>query len=211
MYENPQMYRWRDPSWPREMPSLQVYFLNEPQVNQEATAQTGVQTYDNVLTAYVGPAGLSKSNAAHEVRRTLPDGAIQNHPRNSLKYGEQLKLYDAGTLSETVGTPLKDLIGMTPATIMNLKARGIHTVEMLADLSDAAGQELMGFWEYRDRARKHIEMREKNAPMLRVEAMEDKHAKEIASLTRQIEELQALAQQPEKRGPGRPPKVQEAA
>lgn len=205
MYDAPQMYRWRDPNWPREMPSLSVHFIEEPQVNAAETAKTGIQTYDSVLIAYVAPMGMPKSNAAHEIKRKLPDGTVILHPRNSLKYGEQLKLYEAGTDAEATGTPLRDLIGMTPATILNMKSRGIHTVEMLSDMPDGAGADVMGFWEFRDRAKKHLAMREKEAPMVKIEAMEVKHKQEVDSLMRRLNELEALVgDAPKKRGPGRP-------
>ena len=75
-----------------------------------------------------------------------------------------------------------------------------------------AGHDLMGFWELRDRARKHIALREKNAPMVKMEAIEAKYQSENAELRRQLEELKALvSDQPVKRGPGRPPKIQEEA
>lgn len=211
-FETPQMYRWRDPNWPREIPSLSVHFIMESQVNAEWTAKTGVQTYDNVLIAYVAPMGMPKSNAAHEIERTLPDGQVKVNQFYAGKYGEQIKHYKAGTMAETIGTPLKDLVGMTPAMAMNLRGRGIHTIEMLAEMPDGAGNELMGFWDLRDRAKKHLEHREKNAPMVKLEAMEEAHKAEVASLRRQLDELLArVGDEPQKRGPGRPPKVQEAA
>lgn len=208
-YETPQMYRWKDPTLPPNAPALSVYFLQEPQVNSEETAKTGVQTYDNVLIAYVAPMGMPKSNAAHEVERTLPDGTVKVNPYIAAKYGEQIKLYKAGTASEAVGTPLRDLVGMTAATAMNLKARGIHTIEMLGDMPDASGGDVMGFWELRSRAQKHMEHRKENAPAVRMDAMEAAHQKEVADLKKQIEELAAMVNTPEKRGPGRP--KQEAA
>lgn len=191
-FDTPQMYRWKDPSLPPQAPALQLYFLQDPQVNPAATAASGVQTYDNVLVAYIGPMGNSKSNVAHEIERTLPDGTVKVNQFYAMKYAEQVKHYKAGTGAESTGTPLRDLIGMTAATQMNLKARGIHTLEMLADMQDSAGGDMMGFWDLRDRARKHIEMREKNAPMLRIEAIEEAHRKEVDSLTRQLDELRAL-------------------
>lgn len=191
-YETPQMYRWRDPSWPQQIPSLSVHFLEEPQINQEVTAATGVQTYDNVLIAYVAPMGMPKSNVAHEVERKLPDGTVKVNGEIANKYGEQLKLYKAGHSSEAQGTPLKDLIGMTPATAMSLRARGIHTVEMLADMGDGASGDLMGFWDLRERARKHIELREKNAPTVRLESELASRDKTIADMQNQIDELTKL-------------------
>lgn len=192
MFDVPQMYRWRDPAWPPPVPSLSVHFLPTSEVNHEVTAQTGVQTYDNVLIAVVAPMGMPKSDAHYEVERQLPDGTVKvNHPV-AMKYAEQLKLYKSGHSSEAAGTPLKELLGMTPATIMNLKARGIHTIEMLSEMPDGAGHEIMGFWDFRDRARKHLEVREKNAPMVKLEAIEAKHKEEVDGLKKQIEDLAAL-------------------
>ena len=180
-FEPPQHYRWKDPGLPPNAPSLQVYFVEEPQVNAAVTAETGIQTYDSVLIAYVSPIN-SKSNVAHEVERTLPDGKTITNARVMARFGEQVKLFKAGLGAETQGTPLRDLLGMTPATQMNLRARGIHTIEMMADMPDQAGHDMMGFWELRERAKKHIEKREKEAPMLRMEAMEEKYRAENEDL-----------------------------
>ncbi len=198
-YDAPQHFRWKDPSLPPHAPALQVYFLEEAKVNDAATAETGIQSYDNILVAYVSPMGMAKSNVAKEIERTLPDGTVIKNAENSAKYAEQVKHYKAGTDSAAVGTPLKDLIGMTPAIQMNLRARGIHTIEMLGDMPDAAGNDFMGFWDLRDRAKKHLETREKNAPMVRMEAIEAKHKEEVDALKQQIAELAALVNKPEKK------------
>lgn len=212
-FETPQVYPWRDPRAPDNSPSLCIYFLNEPQVNKELTESTGVQTYDNVLVAYVAAKPQDKSNVAHEIRRTLPDGTVKP-TQAAYKFAEPLKHYDAGIQAEALGTPLKDLIGMNPGTIMSLKARGVATIEVLADLPDSAGYEMMGFHELRDRAKKHIAHRKENAPALRMEAIEAKHAEEVDALKRQIADLAAkfaaagVEPEPEpvvaRRGPGRP-------
>lgn len=211
-YETPQVYPWRDPRAPANSPSLCIYFLNEPQVNKEFTQKTGEQTYDNVLVAYVAAKPQDKSNVAHEIRRTLPDGKVVM-TQASYKYAEPLKHYDAGIQAESLGTPLKDLLDMNPGTIMSLKARGVATIEVLADLPDSAGHEMMGFYELRDRAKKHIEHRKENAPALRMEAIEAKHAEEVDALKRQLADLAAKFAErgdvPEevpvvRRGPGRP-------
>ncbi len=202
-FDTPQMYRWKDPALPPQAPALQIYFLQEPQVNADVTTETGVQTYDSVLIAVIAPIGMPKSNVHREIERVLPDGKVKVNSEYAAKYAEAVKLYKAGVGSEATGTPLRDLIGMTPATIMNLKTRGVHTVEMLADMPDGAGSELMGFWEFREKAKKHLELREKNAPMVRMEAIEEKHKAEVDNLKQQLADLTALVN---KRGPGRPRK-----
>lgn len=192
MYDAPLMYRWKDPTLPPNAPALQLYFQEDAQVNDTVTRETGVQTYDNVLVAYISPMGLPKSNAAHEVKRTLPDGTVKLNHFYANKYGEQLKSYEAGHSAEALGTPLKDLIGMTKATAMNLRARGISTIEMLADMGDNSGGDIMGFWELRERAKKHISDREKEAPTVRLELELAERDKLLASMQRQMDEMKAL-------------------
>jgi len=194
-YDAPQFYRWKDPTLPPNAPALAVYFVQDAQVNEAVTRETGKQTYDNVLIIYVAPMGMPKSNVAYEVKRTLPDGTEKINQPVAYKYAEQIRLYEAGTTAEAAGTPLRDLIGMTPATNLTLKARGIHTIEMLAEIPDSGGGELMGFYELRDRARKYLEAREKEAPAKHLEAELKARDDEIASLKRQMNELAALVQQ----------------
>lgn len=192
LYDTPQPYRWKDPSLPPGAPQLSVHFERHSQVNTAVTTATGKQSYDDVLIAVVAPMGMPKSNVHAEIERVLPDGTVIAHEHNMAKYGEQVRLYKAGTGAEAVGTPLRDLISITPATIMNLKARGLHTVEMLADTPDSMSGDMMGFWDWRDKARKHIEAREKNAPTVRLEMELAQRDETIGSLQRQLDELKAL-------------------
>lgn len=192
-FEVPTMYSWKDPSADPRTPALSIHFVHESVANAQFSAG-GVQHYDDVLMAYVAPMGMPKSNAACEIERTLPDGTVVVNAFNMAKYGAAVRLYKAGTSAEELGTPLRDLIGMTPALVMNLKAKGLHTVEMLADTADSMSGELMGFWEWRDKARKHIEAREKNAPTVRLEMELAQRDETIASMQRQLEELRALVE-----------------
>lgn len=214
-YETPQMYRWREPGAPPNSPALSIHFMLESHLNAAVTAETGIQSYDSVLMGYVAPIGNPKSNASVEIERTAPDGTVTVNTYNMNRYGAQVKEYKAGTNAETLGTPLKDLLGMTPATAMNLKARGINTIEMLADAVDGAGQDVMGFWDLRERAKKHLAHRVEQAPFVKLDALEAKHAAEKADLQRQLDELKALLSAGgdivPKRGPGRPPKAREDA
>ncbi len=219
--ETPQVYQWRDPVAPLNSPALCVYFVEEPQVNKAVTAETGVQTYDNVLVAYVAAKPQDKSNVAHEIRRTFPDGTTRQ-TNMAFKFAAPLKNYDEGRTAESLGTPLKELLNMTPATAMTMRALGITTVEVLADLPDSSQGDLMGFWEWRDKAKKYIAHRKENAPMVKLEALEEKHKAEMDALQAKVDALTALVATmpvpPEvpvaRRGPGRPPKTtpdQEAA
>lgn len=193
-FEAPIPYRWQDPSLPPQAPALSLHFEHHSAVNDKATRESGIQTYDDVLVAVVAPMGQPKSNAHHEVERTSPDGTVTRNEFYWHKYAQQIALHKAGTTSEAVGTPLRDLVGMTPSMVLNLKSLGLHTIEMLADAGDSVSAGAMGFWEWRDKARKHIEAREKNAPTVRLEMEIQKKDDEIASLTRRLDELAALVE-----------------
>lgn len=190
-YESPQMYRYKDPTLPPTAPALSVYFEETPVVNADATREKGIQTYDNVLIAYVSPMGMPKSNAACEIRRTLPNGTVIRNMQHSAKYAEQVKAYDEGIKAETQGTPLKDLVGMTRGMEHNLRARAIHCIEDLADCQDTVAHDIMGFWDLREKAKSHLKARADAAPTVRLLSELAERDKKLAAQQRQIDELVA--------------------
>jgi hypothetical protein len=204
------LFRYKDPSMDPRQPGMSVRFREHEEKNEAASAASGYDTYDNVLVAYVAPVGQPKSEASCEIERRLPDGSVKPHPVHARKYADLVKLYKEGAGEGSIGTPLK-LLNLTPGTIASLKARGVHSVEMLADLSDSAGGEMMGFRGDREKAQQFLALREKNAPLVAVDALKEEHAKEIASLRRQIEEMNERFGEPEPRKPGRPKKLEAAA
>lgn len=202
-------FRYKDPNMDPRHPGLSVRFREHAEKNDKASAD-GVDVFDNVLVAYVAPIGMPKSEASCEIERKLPDGTILEHKVHSKKYADLVKMYKEGNDGGHIGTPLA-LLNMSPGTIASLKARGIHTVEMLADMTDTGGGELMGFRTDRETAQKFLALREKNAPLVAVKALEEQHAKEIASLHRQLAEMNERFGSDEPRKPGRPRKTAEAA
>lgn len=204
-----QLYRFKDPSGDSRIPDLSVRFESESLLNKEWTDKEGIPTYDSVLVAYVAPVGQPKSEASIEVERTLPDGTVKENRAAKAKYAEQLKHHRAGTDAEVLGTPLRDIPGITPGTIQNLKARGIHTAEMLAAVSDGGLQDTMGMREFREKARTLIEARTKDAPFRKMQAENDELREQLASMQRQFNDLATSVA--EKRGPGRPRKIETEA
>ena len=203
-----QLYRYKDPSGSPQIPDLAVRFELESIENVEWTNREGIKTYDSVLVAYVAPMGQPKSEASIEIERTLPDGTVKENKPAKAKYAEQLKHYRAGTDAEALGTPLKELPGMTPATIQNLKARGIYTVEMLASVSDGNLSGTMGMHDMRDKARKMVETREHDAPFVKMQAENDALRSQLQTLERQMAELTAAMGNQKAE---RPKKLKEAA
>lgn len=192
-----QTYTWKDPRSNPNDRALACHFVEDREVNEAATAATGVQTYDNVLTIHVYPLGQPKSDVAHEIERTLPDGTVVVSQFHAHKYGGPLALYKAGRSAESAGTPLRDLPGMSAGTEANLKARGIHTIEMLQEMSDSASQDIMGFWALREAARTFMQTRKENAPAVKMAAMQADHEKAMAAMQRQLDDLKALLPAPD--------------
>lgn len=189
--DEPTMFRWKDPSEPQHVPALTVEAKVLSLRNEEWTAQTGKPSFDSVLMFNVSAPGMVRSNAACEIERTLPDGTVKKNAANSYKYASVLEAYRKGAESGHLGTPLTELPGMDPGLMSNLKARGIHTVEMLSETSDSAIGDLMGLMGWIDRAKKHLTAIEKAAPGKHLEAELKKRDDAYADLSRQFEDLKA--------------------
>jgi hypothetical protein len=202
-------YSYREPGDRSNTPPLLVRFEETTEQNAAITQATGIATFDHKLVALVSAPG-ARSEAACEVERTLPDGTVKRHPLNSFKYGEAAKLYKAGKEQTNIGTPLEHLPGINPAYVLNLKARGIHSIEMLHGASDNLSGELMGYRHWKEKAKDFIEVREKEAPKKHLEAELKQRDDTIANLQRQLDELVSRLGEPEKRKPGRPPKAEVA-
>lgn len=210
MDDTPTFFSYKDPNAPPNAGGLLVRFVQESHQNKQLTDASGIATFDNVLIALVSCPGLTKTETASEIERIHPDGTVKQHSVYARKYAEQVKLYKAGATMAELGTPLREIPGITAAMIANMRARGIHTIEMLAEANEGGSADLMGFFDYREKARKYIGLREKEAPAKHLAAELLKRDDEIAALKRQIQEIAALTP---KRGAGRPPKAveQEAA
>ncbi len=208
-------FLWTDPNpFPGQRPDqLIVIFRETAEKNTKETAEKGYDVFDNVLVAEVSAGGHgAKSSVVHEIERKSPDGTVKQHPVYSRKYAQIIQQFKEGRTDEGMGTPLHLLPKMDPARIATLKAQGIHFVETLATAGDSSALgEMMGFREMRTNAQKFIELREKNAPMVKAEEIEKRLTAENENLRRQLEELAArfTASETPKRGPGRPRKEEQ--
>jgi len=209
-------FLWVDPNpFPGMRPDqLIVIFRESAQKNLKESAEKGYDVFDNVIIAEVSAGGHgSKSTVMQEIERRLPDGTVVKHPVYSRKYAAIFQQFKEGRTEDGVGTPLNLLPKMDPARIATLKAQGIHFVETLATAADSSALgEMMGFREMRANAQKFLDLREKNAPMVKAEEMIKSRDDEISNLRRQLTELadRFTAEAP-RRGPGRPRKEEEAA
>ena len=208
-------FLWVDPNpFPGMRPDqLIVIFRESAQKNLKESLEKGYDVFDNVVIAEVSAGGHSaKSTVMQEMERRLPDGTMIKHPINSRKYAAIFQQFKEGRTEDGVGTPLNLLPKMDPARIATLKAQGIHFVETLATAADSSALgEMMGFREMRANAQKFLDLREKNAPMVKAEEMEKRLTAENENLKRQLQELSDRFNEAPRRGPGRPRKEEEAA
>ncbi len=208
-------FLWTDPNpMPGMAPDQLIIFFREAAVkDNESSAVAGYDIFDNVLLAEISAGGHgSKSTVVHECERKRPDGSIIKHPVYYRRYQTIIEQFKSGQTDIGVGTPLTMLPAMDAAKMATLKAAGVHFIETLAQVADSMQvSQMMGFQELRGNARKFIDLREKNAPMVKMDAVEKELRADNERLQRQIDDLVArFGGEPEpKRGPGRPPKVRE--
>lgn len=129
-------------------------------------------------------------------------------PHHPLKHPEAWAAFQSGVESiDYGGIPLTDVPGFTKDLATSYKAFGIHNAEMLAALSDAQCQkQLPEAHKYRKAAQHLVEARKASATF-----------KELQDLRAQFDAMKAemgaangasttaIAIDPVKRGPGRPP------
>ncbi len=216
--DNAVPFLWTDPAAPPGVvpDQLIVFFKEAAQKDDASSRAAGYDIFDNVLMAEISAGGHgAKSTVVHECERKKPDGTIIKHPVYYRRYQTIIEQFKSGQTDNGVGTPLNLLPGMDAAKMATLKAAGVHFVETLATVADSMQiTGMMGFLELRNNARKFIDLREKNAPMVKMEAVEKELRAENERLQRQMDELIARlggAETPPKRGPGRPPKLEQEA
>ena len=210
-------FLWTDPNpHPGMQPDQLIIFFREAAQKDDASSRAaGYDIFDNVLMAEISAGGHgAKSTVVHECERKRPDGTIIKHPIYYKRYQTIIEQFKSGQTDNGVGTPLNLLPGMDAAKMATLKAAGVHFIETLATVPDSMQvANMMGFLELRGNAKKFIDLREKNAPMVKMEAVEKELRSENERLQRQMDELLARfggGDEP-KRGPGRPRKLEEAA
>ncbi len=212
-------FLWTDPAAPPGVvPDQLIVIFREAAVKDQASSDVaGYDIFDNVLLAEISAGGHgAKSTVVHECERKRADGSVIKHPIYWRRYQTIIEQFKSGQTDIGVGTPLTLLPGMDAAKLATLKAAGVHFIETLATVADSMQVTgMMGFLELRANARKFIDLREKNAPLVKMEETEKRLVAENERLQRQIDDLVARFSggEQEKRGPGRPRKVpeQEAA
>lgn len=122
---------------------------------------------------------------------TLDTPARDEH---KARWPQQYERFKAGQEEPTEGTPVGEWAGCTRSEAEELKYLHVRTVEMLANLDDAAIQKMsMGGLALRERARRFLAQAQGSAPADALAAKVAEQADMMADMQRQIEALLAQA------------------
>ena len=108
------------------------------------------------------------------------------------RWPREYELFRQGLEQTAEGTPIAEWPILNRAQVMELRALQLQTVEEVSQLSDQACQRAMGLTQLRAKARAYLDDAAAMALTEQLSAQGEAQRSEIASLTRQVEELRQL-------------------
>lgn len=199
-----------------------VRFEARPVEDRVATVREGRKMYKDVDWVIVTPAGGKDVREDHAEawleKIKLQAEAGQYDYEWARDFRKMYEMFKEGKEMPVNGTPLSMCTTLfSPAEIQNCIGVQIRTLEELANSNEEAlGRIGMGARALKTRAQEAIRAGEGKESAIRIEALQvenDGLKQRISDLTAVVEELReqmATLVPAEKRGPGRPPKSQEA-
>jgi len=108
------------------------------------------------------------------------------------KYPKAWARFMRKNASSMDGFPIEEWGVVTKTYALSLKAQNIHTVEMLAGLSDVNAQNIMGGIKYRDLAKAALSERDRNRIVSREQENARRAEERADELTKKVEALQLM-------------------
>lgn len=108
------------------------------------------------------------------------------------RFAQQWDRYQKGQNQLGMGTPLETWGSLTVSQVAELKAMHVHTVEQLAEMSDAMAQKVMGNFAIREKARAFLD---KEAELQRASSLKNELALRDASIEEQKGRIEQLEKQ----------------
>lgn len=175
-------------------------FFYAPAKNNFQSEKAGRAVFDTVLYMEVITPGSTESMPQFEVERTLAEEAGkgadgQRMVKRGAKYAQYVQQVEAFKAQNgehlSSGTPITQWAQIDVGTAASLKAAGIHTVEMLASVSDGHLQNLgTGGRVLRDQAIAHINTRQFGVPTAQMAAETANLREENVRLQTQLTDAQ---------------------
>lgn len=171
---------------------LLVKFFVHPELSQIRSRKEGRPVHDDVVMVSVIQPGEKE-----EVKVLANDW-------HKARFPKQWEAFEKGHAQSISGTRLEFLFPGEPSTILMLNGFNVFTVEQLAGLSDTGMNNVPRGRDLAVRAQKYLQSAGSGSSFHQVEEMQ----KQIEELKAQIAQQAApAAEQPQRRGPGRPPKA----
>jgi len=186
---------------PEEDKKLMVRFFLHPVEQAAASIKAGRKIYKD--TEYVE---ILIPGDKHSIIKR-PAFAMDKR-----RFADAYARFKAGQHQQVEGTPLSVMVWMSEARIKEYEFFNILTVEQLAQASDGSQvAQVMGFVEDKRRAQSYLDTANGQAPVSELQDQLNRRDAELELLKEQMAQMTArmnapAAVEPEKRGPGRPPK-----
>lgn len=173
---------------------LYVEFTNEPVLMEAESEKAGGKIYKDIAHIRILTPG-GKSEVFRRVR--LTDEEAQPAPPDPIRFPRQWAAFKAQNSQENVGVPLAMWAALSKSQVLEYKARGVHTVEQLSNISDATLQSFgMDGRKWRDMAKAFLDKAEESrqlssalADKVEMQSQIDAQAAQIADLGRMCKEL----------------------
>lgn len=188
-----------------------VHFEEAFRENKGLSKAAGHPIHDRLINAIIVTTGKPTQQHCQTVVIQSPDGR-RKFDKMALEkltkgLGDATEKFLAGEAPSILGgTPITEWAAVDRRTAADLKAANILTVEQLADAGDSALHHIWGGRDLQDKAKKHVRT-------IRDDITNEKLAAENAALKARLEALEEAISEGarDKRKPGRPRKVEEAA
>lgn len=185
-----------------------VEFYTEAVQNNFKSKQEGRPIYEDRTFVRIQTPG--------DTRTTINRPATE---QDKARFPKSWHAFQEGLSEVTEGTPLAQWPAVSASQVKELQHVHVRTVDQLAALSDASIQKMgPGYQQLRQSARHWLEHAKGDADQTRLQHENDELRDEVAMLKEQlaaanaqIESLSEPADEPAKRGPGRPRKEPETA
>jgi len=179
-------------------------FYTKAEIDGQKTKDAGHPVFHDVTYVKIIQPGESRLS---QIDRPAVDMDVERFPR-------QWDAFKRGKSDEIIGAPLSLLFPTNPSIVENFRRTGVHTIEQLAGLPDAALQETgMGGRQFQEKARDYLAKAESGKGYHALSEKLDQLALKVTEKDNRIAALEAaLASKgdDEKRGPGRPRKIEAA-
>jgi len=157
-----------------------VRFYDKKVIDQALSEQHGRTMYKMEPYVFIQEPG----------ERDYNDDPLRLKPWAPARFPRQYAQYKAQQEQAPEGTPIEFMFPQHPHIAENLRGLSIHVVEQMAEMQDTALQNIgMGAFQWREKARKYLEMANKGVGFHKLQAELDARDNKIATMENQMAQM----------------------